>query len=75
EEGLNITVKTCLHTIEEKTQGALDEAGFSVKIAFPVLNCRAFDFSFKEGEANAIHQGEKTVTRRRRQDGFWGSVC
>ncbi|WP_337274596.1 hypothetical protein, partial [Serratia sp. MMO-28] len=36
EEGLNITVKTCLHTIEEKTQGALDEAGFSVKIAFPV---------------------------------------
>ncbi|VXD08702.1 conserved hypothetical protein [Enterobacterales bacterium 8AC] len=75
EEGLNITLKTCLHTIEEKTQGALDEAGFSVKIAFPVLNCRAFDFSFKEGEANAIHQGEKTVTRRRRQDGFWGSVC
>ncbi|PHI32246.1 dynamin family protein [Budvicia aquatica] len=69
------TLADNIRPIEDKIKAALDDAGFTITLSFPVFNVKKLKFSANRAFDKAIKQEIKTVTHHRRKDNLWGALC
>lgn len=59
----------------DEMKGRLKDEGFSINLKVPSSSRLALNFSGSDMLSDVIGEKTKTVTRKRRQSGVWGTVC
>ncbi len=59
----------------EEMKGRLKDEGFSINLNVPRASMLSLDFSGADMLRDVIGEKSKTVTRKRRQKGVWGTIC
>lgn len=59
----------------EEMKGRLKDQGFVVNLRTPSASSLSLSFSGSEMLSDVVGERTKTVTRRRRQEGVWGTIC
>ncbi|HGP2816485.1 TPA: dynamin family protein [Salmonella enterica] len=69
---------TALYATENiagRINARLEDEGFTVKITFPAVSQLQSRIAVKTSLSALMEERTETVTRRRRQSGFWGKIC
>ncbi|HBA6839932.1 TPA: dGTPase, partial [Escherichia coli] len=69
---------TALYATENiagRINARLEDEGFTVKITFPAVSRLQTRIAVKTNLSALMEERTETVTRRRRQDGVWGTLC
>ncbi|HGB1822967.1 TPA: dynamin family protein [Salmonella enterica subsp. enterica serovar Bahrenfeld] len=69
---------TALYATENiagRINARLEDEGFTVKITFPAVSQLQIRIAVKTSLSALMEERTETVTRRRRQSGFWGKIC
>ncbi|EFC9542450.1 dGTPase [Escherichia coli] len=69
---------TALYATEKIAGGInarLEDEGFTVKISFPAVSQLQTRLAVQTNLSALMEERTETVTRRRRQDGVWGTLC
>lgn len=69
---------TALYATENiagRINARLEDEGFTVKISFPAVSQLQTRLAVKINLSALMEERTETVTRRRRQDGVWGTLC
>lgn len=69
---------TALYATENiagRINARLEDEGFTVKITFPAVSQLQTRIAVKTNLSALMEERTETVTRRRRQDGVWGTLC
>jgi len=69
------SVLTEAKLIIDETQHRLNEGGFSITLDVPNTSMLALTFSGSEALSNLIEAKTESVTRWKRSEGIWGTVC
>lgn len=69
---------TALYATENiagRINARLEDEGFTVKITFPAVSQLQTRIAVKTNLSALMEERTETITRRRRQSGFWGKIC
>ncbi|EKQ6923035.1 dynamin family protein [Escherichia coli] len=75
ETGFRGTALYATENIAERINARLEDEGFTVKITFPAVSQLQTRIAVKTNLSALMEERTETVTRRRRQSGFWGKIC
>ncbi|HGP2812296.1 TPA: dynamin family protein [Salmonella enterica] len=75
ETGFRGTALYATEKIAGRINARLEDEGFTVKISFPVVSQLQTRLAVKTNLSALMEERTETVTRRRRQDGVWGTLC
>ncbi|MCJ2699239.1 dynamin family protein [Escherichia coli] len=75
ETGFRGTALYATENIAGRIKARLEDEGFTVKITFPAVSQLQTRLSVKTNLSALMEERTETVTRRRRQDGVWGTLC
>ncbi|HBB2296830.1 TPA: dynamin family protein [Escherichia coli] len=75
ETGFRGTALYATENIAGRINSRLEDEGFTVKISFPAVSQLQTRLAVKTNLSALMEERTETVTRRRRQDGVWGTLC
>lgn len=75
ETGFRGTALYATEKIAGRINAQLEDEGFTVKISFPAISQLQTRLAVKTNLSALMEERTETVTRRRRQDGVWGTLC
>ncbi|HAW3402014.1 TPA: dynamin family protein [Escherichia coli] len=75
ETGFRGTALYATEKIAGRINARLEDEGFTVKISFPAVSQLQTRLAVKTNLSALMEERTETVTRRRRQDGVWGTLC
>ncbi|MCZ0558490.1 dynamin family protein, partial [Escherichia coli] len=75
ETGFRGTALYATEKIAGRINARLEDEGFTVKISFPAISQLQTRLAVKTNLSALMEERTETVTRRRRQDGVWGTLC
>lgn len=75
ETGFRGTALYATEKIAGRINARLEDEGFTVKISFPAVSQLQSRLAVKTNLSALMEERTETVTRRRRQDGVWGTLC
>ncbi|EHE8224198.1 dGTPase [Escherichia coli] len=75
ETGFRGTALYATENIAGRINARLEDGGFTVKITFPAVSQLQTRIAVKTNLSALMEERTETVTRRRRQSGFWGKIC
>ncbi|RNI68346.1 dynamin family protein [Escherichia coli] len=75
ETGFRGTALYATEKIAGRINARLEDEGFTVKISFPAVSQLQTRLAVKTNLSALMEERTETVTRRRRQSGFWGKIC
>lgn len=75
ETGFRGTALYATEKIAGRINARLEDEGFTVKISFPAVSQLQTRLAVKTNLSALMEERAETVTRRRRQDGVWGTLC
>ncbi|HGF4738196.1 TPA: dynamin family protein [Escherichia coli] len=75
ETGFRGTALYATENIAGRINARLEDEGFTVKISFPAVSQLQTRLAVKINLSALMEERTETVTRRRRQDGVWGTLC
>lgn len=75
ETGFRGTALYATENIAGRINARLEDEGFTVKITFPAVSQLQTRIAVKTNLSALMEERTETVTRRRRQSGFWGKIC
>ncbi|HBC1078609.1 TPA: dynamin family protein [Escherichia coli] len=75
ETGFRGTALYATENIAGRINARLEDEGFTVKISFPAVSQLQTRLAVKTNLSALMEERTETVTRRRRQDGVWGTLC
>ncbi|ELT2873167.1 dynamin family protein [Escherichia coli] len=75
ETGFRGTVLYATEKIAGRINARLEDEGFTVKISFPAVSQLQTRLAVKTNLSALMEERTETVTRRRRQEGVWGTLC
>ncbi|EHO7894678.1 dynamin family protein [Escherichia coli] len=75
ETGFRGTALYATEKIAGRINARLEDEGFTVKISFPAVSQLQTRLAVKTNLSTLMEERTETVTRRRRQDGVWGTLC
>lgn len=75
ETGFRGTALYATENIAGRINTRLEDEGFTVKITFPAVSQLQTRIAVKTNLSALMEERTETVTRRRRQSGFWGKIC
>ncbi|GCN37908.1 TPA: dynamin family protein [Escherichia coli] len=75
ETGFRGTALYATEKIVGRINARLEDEGFTVKISFPAVSQLQTRLAVKTNLSALMEERTETVTRRRRQSGFWGKIC
>ncbi|EEX8998987.1 TPA: dGTPase, partial [Escherichia coli] len=75
ETGFRGTALYATEKIAGRINARLEDEGFTVKISFPAVSQLQTRLAVQTNLSALMEERTETVTRRRRQDGVWGTLC
>ncbi|EHT5273614.1 dynamin family protein [Escherichia coli] len=75
ETGFRGTALYATEKIAGRINARLEDEGFTVKISFPAVSQLQTRLAVKTNLSALMEERTETVTRRRRQEGVWGTLC
>ncbi len=75
ETGFRGTALYATENIAGRINARLEDEGFTVKISFPAVSQLQTRLAVKTNLSALMEERTETVTRRRRQEGVWGTLC
>ncbi|HIB6899534.1 TPA: dynamin family protein [Escherichia coli] len=75
ETGFRGTALYATEKIAGRINARLEDEGFTVKISFPAVSQLQTRLVVQTNLSALMEERTETVTRRRRQDGVWGTLC
>ncbi|EEG9557511.1 dGTPase [Escherichia coli] len=75
ETGFRGTALYATEKIARRINARLEDEGFTVKISFPAVSQLQTRLAVQTNLSALMEERTETVTRRRRQDGVWGTLC
>ncbi|EQP21262.1 dynamin family protein [Escherichia coli] len=75
ETGFRGTALYATENIAGRINTRLEDEGFTVKISFPAVSQLQTRLAVKTNLSALMEERTETVTRRRRQNGVWGTLC
>ena len=75
ETGFRGTALYATENIAGRINTRLEDEGFTVKISFPAVSQLQTRLAVKTNLSALMEERTETVTRRRRQEGVWGTLC
>ncbi|EHX7998391.1 dynamin family protein [Escherichia coli] len=75
ETGFRGTALYATEKLAGRINARLEDEGFTVKISFPAISQLQTRLAVKTNLSALMEERTETVTRRRRQDGVWGTLC
>ncbi|HFK8050797.1 TPA: dynamin family protein [Escherichia coli] len=75
ETGFRGTALYATEKIAGRINARLEDEGFTVKISFPAVSQLQTRLAVKTNLSALMKERTETVTRRRRQEGVWGTLC
>ncbi|EQA1241641.1 dGTPase, partial [Escherichia coli] len=75
ETGFRGTALYATEKIAGRSNARLEDEGFTVKISFPAVSQLQTRLAVKTNLSALMEERTETVTRRRRQEGVWGTLC
>ncbi|EEZ9836137.1 dynamin family protein [Escherichia coli] len=75
ETGFRGTALYATEKIAGRINARLEDEGFTVKIIFPAVSQLQTRLAVKTNLSALMEERTETVTRRRRQEGVWGTLC
>ncbi|WP_250207165.1 dynamin family protein [Escherichia coli] len=75
ETGFRGTALYATEKIAGRINARLEDEGFTVKISFPAVSQLQTWLAVKTNLSALMEERTETVTRRRRQEGVWGTLC
>ncbi|GAB8453135.1 dynamin family protein [Escherichia coli] len=75
ETGFRGTALYATEKIAGRINARLEDEGFTVKIGFPAVSQLQTRLAVQTNLSALMEERTETVTRRRRQDGVWGTLC
>ncbi|ENA7202783.1 dGTPase, partial [Escherichia coli] len=75
ETGFCGTALYATEKIAGRINARLEDEGFTVKISFPAVSQLQTRLAVQTNLSALMEERTETVTRRRRQDGVWGTLC
>ena len=75
ETGFHGTALYATEKIAGRINARLEDEGFTVKISFPAVSQLQTRLAVKTNLSALMEERTETVTRRRRQEGVWGTLC
>lgn len=75
ETGFRGTALYATEKIAGRINARLEDEGFTVKISFPAVSQLQTRLAVKTNLSALVEERTETVTRRRRQEGVWGTLC
>ncbi|EHR8588809.1 TPA: dynamin family protein [Escherichia coli] len=75
ETGFRGTALYATEKIAGRINARLEDEGFTVKISFPAVSQLHTRLAVKTNLSALMEERTETVTRRRRQEGVWGTLC
>ncbi|MEB3608941.1 dynamin family protein [Escherichia coli] len=75
ETGFRGTALYATEKIAGRINARLEDEGFTVKISFPAVSQLQTRLAVKTNLSALMEERTETVTRRRRQEGVWGTFC
>ncbi|EFN9541056.1 dynamin family protein [Escherichia coli] len=75
ETGFRGTALYATEKIAGRINARLEDEGFTVKISFPTVSQLQTRLAVKTNLSALMEERTETVTRRRRQEGVWGTLC
>ncbi|RWY62472.1 dGTPase [Escherichia coli] len=75
ETGFRGTALYATEKIAGRINARLEDEGFTVKISFPAVSQLQTRLAGKTNLSALMEERTETVTRRRRQEGVWGTLC
>ncbi|EKH01979.1 hypothetical protein ECFRIK920_3550 [Escherichia coli FRIK920] len=75
ETGFRGTALYATEKIAGRINARLEDEGFTVKISFPAVSQLQTRLAVQINLSALMEERTETVTRRRRQDGVWGTLC